>query len=148
MACRLPRGALTLRASGVPRKAARMIAGIGVDLVNIPRFALLMERRGDTALARFFTATEAERCRASKSATESFAGRFAAKEAFFKALGTGWGLGGRWTEVEVVSAPSGAPSLRLSGRAAEVAAEQGVSRIHLSITHTDETAAAFVVLER
>jgi holo-[acyl-carrier protein] synthase len=147
MACRLPRGALTLRARGVPRKAARMIAGIGVDLVNIPRFAQLMERRGDAAVARFFTEAEAERCRASKSVVESFAGRFAAKEAFFKALGTGWGLGGRWTEVEVVSAPSGAPSLRLSGRAAEAAAEQGVARIHLSITHTDETAAAFVVLE-
>ena len=124
-----------------------MIVGIGVDLVVIPRFGELMERRGEAALARFFTPGEVERCRASKSATESFAGRFAAKEAFFKALGTGWGLGGRWTEVEVVSAPTGAPSLRLSGRAAEAAAEQGVSRIHLSITHTDETAAAFVVLE-
>jgi holo-[acyl-carrier protein] synthase len=141
------RAPLTLRAKGVRRKAARVIAGIGVDLVSIPRFAQLMERRGDVAVARFFTAAEAERCRASKSALESFAGRFAAKEAFFKALGTGWGLGGRWTEVEVVSAPSGAPSLRLSGRAAEAAAEQGVSRIHLSITHTDDTAAAFVVLE-
>jgi holo-[acyl-carrier protein] synthase len=147
MACRLLRAPLTLRADGVRRKAARVIAGIGVDLVSIPRFAQLMERRGDAAIARFFTAAEAERCRASKSALESFAGRFAAKEAFFKALGTGWGLGGRWTEVEVVSAPSGAPSLRLSGRAAEAAAEQGISRIHLSITHTDDTAAAFVVLE-
>lgn len=147
MACRLLRAGLTLRARGVWRKAGRVIAGIGVDLVFIPRFAQLMERRGDAAVARFFTAGEVERCRASKSAVESFAGRFAAKEAFFKALGTGWGLGGRWTEVEVVSAPSGAPSLHLSGRAAEAAAEQGVSRIHLSITHTDDTAAAFVVLE-
>ncbi|HYR06977.1 MAG TPA: holo-ACP synthase [Longimicrobium sp.] len=147
MACRLAWTPLTLRVHGHSRKAARVIAGIGVDLVSIPRFAQLMERRGDAAVARFFTAAEAERCRASKSAIESFAGRFAAKEAFFKALGTGWGLGGRWTEVEVVSAPSGAPSLRLSGRAAEAAAEQGVVRIHLSITHTDETAAAFVVLE-
>lgn len=124
-----------------------MIAGVGVDLVSIPRFAELLERRGDAALTRFFTAGEAERCRASRSTAESFAGRFAAKEAFFKALGTGWGLGGRWTEVEVVSAPTGAPSLRLTGRAAEAAAERGVSRIHLSITHMDETAAAFVVLE-
>ena len=147
MACRLAWTPLTLRVDALSRKAGRVIAGIGVDLVSIPRFAQLMERRGDAAVARFFTAAEAERCRASKSAIESFAGRFAAKEAFFKALGTGWGLGGRWTEVEVVSAPSGAPSLRLSGRAAEAAAEQGVARIHLSITHTDETAAAFVVLE-
>jgi holo-[acyl-carrier protein] synthase len=130
------------------RKAGRVIAGIGVDLVSLPRFAELMERRGDAAIRRFFTAGEAERCRASRSSLESFAARFAAKEAFFKALGTGWGLGGRWTEVEVVSAPSGAPSLRLTGRAAEAAAERGVSSIHLSLTHSDDTAAAFVVLER
>jgi holo-[acyl-carrier protein] synthase len=124
-----------------------VIAGIGIDMVNIPRFRELMERRGPAAVARFYTAGEAERCGASKSPAESFAARFAAKEAFFKALGTGWGLGGRWTEVEVVSAPSGAPSLRLAGRAAEVAAERGIVRIHLSLTHTDDTAAAFVVLE-
>jgi holo-[acyl-carrier protein] synthase len=124
-----------------------VIAGIGIDMVNIPRFRELMERRGQAAVARFYTVGEAERCGAAKSPAESFAARFAAKEAFFKALGTGWGLGGRWTEVEVVSAPSGAPSLRLAGRAAEVAAERGIVRIHLSLTHTDDTAAAFVVLE-
>ncbi len=124
-----------------------VIAGIGIDMVNIPRFGELMERRGPAAVARFYTAGEAERCGAAKSPTESFAARFAAKEAFFKALGTGWGLGGRWTEVEVVSAPSGAPGLRLAGRAAAAAAERGVTRIHLSLTHTHDTAAAFVVLE-
>jgi holo-[acyl-carrier protein] synthase len=147
MACRPARVGLTLQVDRASRKADGMIVGIGVDLVAIPRFGELLERRADAALARFFTTEEAERCRASRSTVESFAGRFAAKEAFFKALGTGWGLGGRWTEVEVVSAPSGAPSLRLTGRAAEVAAERGVSRIHLSITHTHDTAAAFVVLE-
>ncbi|HEX2079237.1 MAG TPA: holo-ACP synthase [Longimicrobium sp.] len=146
MACR-PALAVTLRRRGGARKAVRVIVGIGVDLVSLPRFAELMERRGDAAVSRFYTPAEAERCRRSKSALESFAARFAAKEAFFKALGTGWGLGGRWTEVEVVSAPSGAPSLVLSGRAAEAAAERGVSRIHLSLTHTHDTAAAFVVLE-
>lgn len=146
MACR-PAPAVTLRRRGGARKAVRVIVGIGVDLVSLPRFAELMERRGDAAASRFYTPAEAERCRQSKSALESFAARFAAKEAFFKALGTGWGLGGRWTEVEVVSAPSGAPSLVLSGRAAEAAAERGVSRIHLSLTHTHDTAAAVVVLE-
>lgn len=146
MACR-PALAVTLRRRGGARKAGGMIVGIGVDLVSLPRFAELMERRGDAAVSRFYTPAEAERCRQSKSAVESFAARFAAKEAFFKALGTGWGLGGRWTEVEVVSAPSGAPSLALSGRAAEAAAERGVTRIHLTMTHTHDTAAAFVVLE-
>ncbi|MBB4638577.1 holo-ACP synthase [Longimicrobium terrae] len=124
-----------------------MIAGIGTDMVSITRVRELLHRKGDAALRRFFTPAEAERCHASKSPGESFAARFAAKEAFFKAMGTGWGLGGRWTEVEVVSAPSGAPSIRLSGRAAELAAERGIDRIHLSMTHTDDTAAAFVVLE-
>ncbi|HEU0302128.1 MAG TPA: holo-ACP synthase [Longimicrobium sp.] len=146
MACRLAL-AVTLRWRGGSRKAVCVIVGIGVDLVSIPRFAELMARRGEAAVARFYTPAEAERCRQSKSALESFAARFAAKEAFFKALGTGWGLGGRWTEVEVVSAPSGAPSLSLSGRAADAAAERGAARIHLSMTHTHDTAAAFVVLE-
>lgn len=124
-----------------------MIAGVGTDMVSIVRVRELLHRKGDAALRRFFTPAEAERCQASKSPGESFAARFAAKEAFFKAMGTGWGLGGRWTEVEVVSAPSGAPSIRLSGRAAELAAERGIARIHVSMTHTDDTAAAFVVLE-
>ncbi|HST59343.1 MAG TPA: holo-ACP synthase [Longimicrobium sp.] len=136
-----------VRRRGPARKADGMIVGIGVDMVSIPRFRELMDRRGEAALGRFFTEAEAERCRQSRSALESFAARFAAKEAFFKALGTGWGLGGRWTEVEVVSADTGAPSLRLTGRAAEAAAERGVSAIHLSLTHTEESAAAFVVLE-
>lgn len=136
-----------VRPRGPARKAVSVIVGIGMDLVNIPRFGELMERRGPAALRRFFTDAEVERCRQSKSAPESFAARFAAKEAFFKALGTGWGLGGRWTEVEVVSAPSGAPGIQLTGRAAEAAAERGVRAVHLSLTHTEDTAGAFVVLE-
>lgn len=124
-----------------------MIVGIGVDMAPIGRVWDLLERRGEHALAKLFTPAERARCHASKHPPESFAARFAAKEAFFKALGTGWGRGGRWTEVEVVSAPSGAPSLRLSGAAAALAAEKGVARVHLSLTHTGDTAAAFVVLE-
>lgn len=124
-----------------------MILGVGMDLVQVRRVGELLERRGERALRRFFTPAEVARCRASRSPGESFAARFAAKEAFFKALGTGWGRGGAWTEVEVVSAPSGAPSLRLSGAAAEMAAERGVVRAHVSLTHTDELAGAYVVLE-
>ena len=110
MACRLARAALTLRRAALRRKAGRVIAGIGVDMVSIPRFAQLMERRGRRG-ARAASSPRARRSGAARPSPplESFAGRFAAKEAFFKALGTGWGLGGRWTEVEVVSAPSGAP---------------------------------------
>ena len=124
-----------------------MIVGVGVDLVRIDRVTGLLERHGARALARLFTPAEARRCHEGRHPPESFAARFAAKEAFFKALGTGWGRGGAWTDVEVVSAPSGAPSLRLSGAAAALAAERGVRHLHLSLTHSDDTAAAFVVLE-
>jgi holo-[acyl-carrier protein] synthase len=124
-----------------------MIVGVGMDLVQVRRVDELLERKGGRALARLFTAAEAARCRGGRSPRESFAARFAAKEAFFKALGTGWGRGGAWTEVEVVSAPSGAPSIRLHGAAAARARAAGVLRVHLSLTHTDELAAAYVVLE-
>ena len=124
-----------------------MIVGVGMDLVQVRRVDALLERKGGRALARLFTAAEAARCRGGRSPRESFAARFAAKEAFFKALGTGWGRGGAWTEVEVVSAPSGAPSIRLHGAAAALARAAGVARVHLSLTHTDELAAAYVVLE-
>lgn len=124
-----------------------MIVGVGIDMVPIERVTGLLERRGERALRRLFTEAEARRCREGRHPPESFAARFAAKEAFFKALGTGWGRGGAWTEVEVVSAPSGAPSLRLSGAARELAERRGVRAIHLSLTHTGDTAAAFVVLE-
>lgn len=124
-----------------------MIVSVGIDIVQIERVWALLQRKGDRALGRLFTAAEAGRCRASRHPAESFAARFAAKEALFKALGTGWGKGGAWTDVEVVSTPSGAPELRLSGRAAQAAEARGVRRIHLSLTHSGDTAAAVVVLE-
>ncbi|HYW09919.1 MAG TPA: holo-ACP synthase [Longimicrobium sp.] len=124
-----------------------MIVGVGIDMVRIERVAALLERKGDRALRRLFTEGETRRCRESRHPAESFAARFAAKEAFFKALGTGVGPGGEWTEVEVESLPSGAPRVSLTGRAAETAAALGVARVHLSLTHAEESAAAVVVLE-
>lgn len=118
-----------------------------MDLVQIGRVHELLERKGERALRRLFTPAETARCLGARSPRESFAARFAAKEAFFKALGTGWGRGGAWTEVEVVSAPSGAPSLRLHGTAAALAGAAGVRRVHLALTHTGDLAAAYVVLE-
>lgn len=124
-----------------------MILGIGIDLVEVSRVEALVERHGDRALRRIFTEAEVERCGRSRSPSESFAARFAAKEAFFKAVGTGWGQGLAWTEVEVVSAPSGAPEVRLSGAAERLARERGVTRIHLTLTHTDTLASAYLLLE-
>jgi holo-[acyl-carrier protein] synthase len=124
-----------------------VIVGLGVDVVSIARLKRVMDRRGERALTRFFTAAEVERCRRSRSPEESLAARFAAKEAFYKALGTGVGIAGRWHEAEVVSAATGAPSLRLTGRADDAARSRGVARIHLALTHSGDTAVAVVVLE-
>ena len=134
---------LTARRKAPPE----MIVGVGIDIVQVGRVQAVLDRRGGRALARLYTPDEAARCRASKHPPESFAARFAAKEAFFKAMGTGWGRGGEWTEVEVCSAEGGAPSIRLTGRAAGLAAARGVRRVHLSMTHAGDTAAAVVVLE-
>lgn len=124
-----------------------MIAGIGVDLVRVDRVWALLQRKGDRALRRLFTEGERTRCSGARNPPESFAARWAAKEAVFKALGTGWGRGGAWTDVEVVSRPGGAPDVVLHGAAARAAEARGVRRVHLSLTHSDDTAAAFVVLE-
>jgi holo-[acyl-carrier protein] synthase len=124
-----------------------MILGIGTDLVEIARVQQLVERWGQRALRRLFTAGEVERCGHSRVPAESLAARFAAKEAFFKAIGTGWGRGVEWKEIEVISAPSGAPELRLSGAAARLAAERGIVRMHLSLSHTDALACAYLILE-
>jgi len=124
-----------------------MIIGTGMDLVSVERFAAFLRRRGEAGLRRLFTPAELEYCRPLALPTPSLAARFAAKEAFLKALGTGLAGGLRWTEVEVVRAPSGQPSLRLHGGAAAAAARRGAGRFHLSISHTEQLAGAVVVLE-
>lgn len=96
---------------------------------------------------RLFTSGEAAYCRAHGNSVLSYAARFAAKEAFFKALGTGMGLGGSWKDVEVVRLSSGRPLLMLHGKAAALAHGLQVRTIHLSLSHTSETAGAVVILE-
>lgn len=124
-----------------------MILGIGLDLVDIPRLEQVLARHEGRAHARLFTPAEAAYCDGATRPGESYAARFAAKEAFFKAVRTGWGQGVNWTEVEVVSTPQGAPELRVHGGARERVEALGVSRMHLSLTHSGEVAAAFLVLE-
>lgn len=124
-----------------------MILGIGIDLVDIPRLEAVLERHQGRAHKRLFTAEEIEYCSSAGRPGESYAARFAAKEAFFKAVRAGWGQGVTWTEVEVVSAPSGAPDIRLHGGARKRAETLGARRIHLSLTHGGEVAAAFLILE-
>lgn len=124
-----------------------MVLGTGVDLVSVPRIEEFRRRRGDAGLRRLWSAAEVGYCLALARPDPSLAARFAAKEAFFKALGTGFGRGGRFTEVEVARSTSGRPVLLLHGQAAELARSCGVGRIHLSLTHTDDLAAATILLE-
>lgn len=124
-----------------------MVIGTGIDVVSVARMARLRERHGGRGLTRLFTEAELGYCLELVSSDPSLAARFAAKEAFFKALGTGKTLGGLWTDVEVVRLRTGAPALRLHGRAAEHARERRLRRLHVSLSHTEDVAVAHVVLE-
>jgi holo-[acyl-carrier protein] synthase len=124
-----------------------MVLGLGSDVIEIARIAASMERFGDRFLRRVFTAEEIAYCQRKKNAAESFAARFAAKEAGAKALGTGISHGIAWPEIEVRRQPSGRPTLHWSGRAQEMADRLGVKRSSISLTHSREIAMAFVVLE-
>ena len=124
-----------------------MIVGTGFDLVAVPRFRRLMQRRGERALTRLFTAAELDYCLEHVNPAPFLAARFAAKEAFYKSLGTGMGPAGGWQDVEVVRLASGRPRLMLHGRAAYLVNQLQVRTIHLSLSHTSDTAGAFVILE-
>ena len=124
-----------------------MVLGTGTDLIEIARIGQSIARYGDRFLARIFTPREIAYCQRKKNAAESFAARFAAKEATAKALGTGISHGVTWLEMEVVREPSGRPLLQLTGRAAARARALGVTRISLSLTHSRDTALAVVIME-
>lgn len=124
-----------------------MVVGLGTDLAEIARVRRSVERFGSRFLERIYTPGEIAYCLRKKDAAESLAARFAAKEAGAKALGTGISRGVSWQEFEVRREPSGKPSLWLSGRAAELAAELGINRLSLSLTHTRDLAMAVVIAE-
>jgi holo-[acyl-carrier protein] synthase len=125
-----------------------MVLGVGTDLIETKRIEESIVRYGERFLERVFTPNEIAYCmRKRKNAAESFAARFAAKEAGAKALGTGISHGITWKELEVLREPSGRPTLHLSGRAAERAERMGVRRMQLSLTHSRELAMAVVIAE-
>ena len=117
-------------------------------MVEIGRIQQSMDRHGKRFLDRVYTAAEQAYCLRKRNSAESFAARFAAKEAGAKALGTGISYGVSWLEIEVVREPSGRPTLRFHGRAAQIATGLGVARAALSITHTADLAMASVVIEK
>lgn len=121
------------------------IVGHGIDIVEVERIARLVQEHGERFLERVFTPGERAYSESKKRRDEHLAGRFAAKEAVLKALGTGWRDGIAWTDVEVVSMPSGAPEIRLYGKAAQGAAGVGAKSWWLSISHTAEHAVASAI---
>jgi holo-[acyl-carrier protein] synthase len=120
------------------------IIGHGIDVVSVPRIAAMAGEHGQRFLDRCFTPAEQEYCGRQRR-PEHLAGRFAAKEAILKALGTGWRSGIAWTDAEVVLLPSGQPTVRLHARAAEIAAQLGIDQWSLSISHTSEYAVASAI---
>ena len=124
-----------------------MIVGTGIDLVEIARIQQSMDRYGQRFLDRIYTAAEQAYCLGKRNAAESFAARFAAKEAGAKALGTGISRGVSWLEIEVVRFPGGKPGLQFHGRAATFASHLGARHAALSLTHSAGLALANVVLD-
>jgi holo-[acyl-carrier protein] synthase len=123
------------------------IVGIGTDIVECVRIAQIIEKHGELFLERVFTPREMRYCQGRKNATEHFAGRWAAKEAILKCLGTGWRKGICWTEIEVRNNFEGAPHVQLSGAAGDQAEKLNVTDIWLTISHcrTYATASALAV---
>ncbi|HEX4021407.1 MAG TPA: holo-ACP synthase [Acidobacteriaceae bacterium] len=124
-----------------------MIVGTGIDLVEIARVAKIIDRYPARFLERIYLPGEMQYCLRKRSSAESFAARFAAKEAAAKALGTGIQHGVGWKDIEVIREPGGRPGLLLHGRAAQIAARMRVRTMALSITHTTVYALAQVLFE-
>lgn len=124
-----------------------MIVGTGIDLAEVSRIRASIERFGNRFIQRIYTPLEIAYVERKANRYERYAARFAAKEAGMKAIGTGWRRGVRWQDFEVANLPSGKPTLRFHGVAAEVARKLGVRNVALSLTHTAETGMAHVILE-
>jgi holo-[acyl-carrier protein] synthase len=122
-----------------------VIVAVGTDLVSIPRMRAALARYRDRLCGRLYTPEERAEGEKRPLPEVHFASRFAAKEAVLKALGTGWGVGIAWREVEVVGSRGKGPEIRLSGRARLVAEERGIRHLHLSLSHDGDYAVAFVV---
>ena len=124
-----------------------MILGVGLDVVETDRVARALATHGRRFEERVYTPAELAECGQRADRAQALASRFAAKEAFLKALGTGSAQGVSFRQVEVVRADGGRPGLRLTGSAAAEARRQGVRQLHLSLTHEPGLAAAVVILE-
>ncbi len=121
------------------------IVAHGIDLVDFPRIEEMVNRHGKRFLNKVFTATEQAYAKANKNGIEKLAGRFAAKEAILKLMGTGWRGKIAWTDIEIVNNPAGRPEVTLRGEVEKLAEELGIKHISVSITHTANFAIASAV---
>ena len=117
----------------------------GIDLVDFPRIKEMVERHGERFLNRIFTVAERDYADSNKNGTEKLAGRFAAKEAILKLMGTGWRGKIAWTDIEIINNPAGQPKVNLSGEVERISAGLGIKHISVSITHTANFAIASAV---
>src|SRR3954468_17036376 len=122
-----------------------MITGIGIDVVQNERIRDSIERFGDRFVNRIYTEGEKDYCSNSANPAIHYAARWAAKEAAFKALGTGWAAGVKWKDVEVKRLPSGKPELHLYGEALQLASAAGANRFFVSLTHDQLISSAVVI---
>jgi holo-[acyl-carrier protein] synthase len=123
--------------------AAGSLISIGTDIIECVRIAQMIEKHGEVFLQRVFTQKEIQYCSSRKAANQHYAGRWAAKEAVLKVLGTGWAKGIQWTDVEIINEVSGAPTLVMKGKAAEIARERGIREVMITISHCRAYATAF-----
>ena len=119
------------------------VLGIGTDIVECLRIANMIEKHQDLFINRVFTPGEIEYCSGRKAATQHYSGRWAAKEAILKAIGTGWSNGIRWTDIEICNQMGGKPYVQLGGAARTIAHSKGISEILISISHCRLFATAF-----
>jgi len=126
-----------------------LIYGIGIDIIEVARFEPHVADRARLLVNKIFTPAEIEYCdRKIKNQAQNYAARFAAKEAFFKALGTGWRSGLGWQDIEVQHDELGKPYLVLSGTAKKMVEDKGITQIHISLSHVKAMAVAIVILEK
>jgi holo-[acyl-carrier protein] synthase len=121
------------------------LLGIGTDITEVLRIAQMIERHGELFVGRVYTQAEIDYCRSRRMATQHFAGRWAAKEAVLKALGTGWRKGISWRDIEIVNGAGGRPTATLLGGTREIADRMGIRCVLVSISHCRSHATAYAV---
>jgi holo-[acyl-carrier protein] synthase len=121
------------------------VIAVGTDIVEVVRIGQMIERHGEIFLNRVYTDDEIRYCQRRKEYTQHFAGRWAAKEAVMKTLGTGWSRGVGWRDIEICSNRNGAPSIVLRGGAREIAEQVGICDVLISISHCRSFATATAI---